>query len=139
MQRAMDETERRRAKQVALTKPMALSQRLFARPYPTSWKAQGPKRQRRKVETRRDAAAKKKGDMPADALPSPDQVEQQIVALEKQMFALEGPIGGGGRARQDRAAKGPLRSNLGRPTFICYISAPRKGASWLKAPERTKR
>ena len=41
MQRAMDETERRRVSRWPLTRPMALSQRPFARPSPTSWKAQG--------------------------------------------------------------------------------------------------
>ena len=42
-----------------------------------------------KSKRARDVAAKKKGDMPVlDALLSPDQVEQQIVALEKEMFAL---------------------------------------------------
>ena len=105
-----------------LTKPMALSQRLFARPYLTSWKARGTQAAKRKVETRRHAAAKKKGDIPVlDALLSPDQVEQQIVALENRCLHLrriEFDIWAA--VRQDRVAMGPLRSNPGRPTHLLY-------------------
>ena len=90
MQRAMEETERRRAKQVAFNEAHGIKPETVRTAVPDIMEgARDPSGKGSKSKRARDAAAKKKGVVPAlDALLSPDQVEQQIVALEKEMFAL---------------------------------------------------
>ena len=90
MQRAMDETERRRVKQVAFNEANGIKPETIRTAVPDIMEgARDSSGKGAKSKRARDAAAKKKGDVPVlDALLSPDQVEQQIVALEKEMFAL---------------------------------------------------
>ncbi|WP_114418312.1 excinuclease ABC subunit UvrB [Marinospirillum perlucidum] len=86
MQRAIDETERRRAKQLAHNEKMGITpQTIYKSVEDILEGAQNPGK--RDGQGRRQKAAEPAGEYAAEALQTPEEIDQVMAGLEEEMFA----------------------------------------------------